>query len=169
MGVRRVVSGQDAEGRAVIVSDEVLEITSHGAMGGVSLWNGDDLPRFPLDGRQPPFTTLFPGPGGYRFSIMVIHPDGAAPADAPSSEAQALAGEFQAIVEADRPGMHVTDTVDFEVVLSGEASMELDDGVHVHLGPGDTFVQNGTRHRWYNRGSEDAVVAVFMLGGHPRG
>jgi mannose-6-phosphate isomerase-like protein (cupin superfamily) len=169
LGVRRVVSGQDATGKAVIVSDDVLEITSQGAMGGVSLWSGDALPRFPLDGRQPPFTTLFPGPGGYRFAIMTIRPDGTAGNDVPDSQATALTRQLATVMESDKPGMHRTDTVDFEIVLAGEASMELDDDIHVHLKTGDTFVQNGTRHRWYNRGTEDAVVAVVMIGGHPRG
>jgi len=44
-------------------------------------------------------------------------------------------------IEEDDPGMHTTDTVDFEIVLSGEASLELDDGATVHLKAGDCFVQ----------------------------
>ena len=32
--------------------------------------------------------------------------------------------------------------------------------------PGDTVVQNGTRHRWGNRGTEPAVLAVFITGAH---
>jgi quercetin dioxygenase-like cupin family protein len=44
--------------------------------------------------------------------------------------------------------MHTTDTIDFEVVLSGEVTLELDDGVKKVLRSGDTMVQNGTRHRW---------------------
>ena len=169
MQVRRVVSGQDAAGRAVIVSDERIAVGVQGDLGGASLWHGDAVPRFPLDGRPPPAGTLFPGPNGYRFAIMVVRPASTAVEQRGGAQAQALAAEYLDIVEADSPGMHATDTVDFEVVLSGEASMELDDGVHVHLAAGDTFVQNGTRHRWYNRGSVDAVVAVFMVGGHPRG
>ena len=48
------------------------------------------------------------------------------------------------------PGMHTTDTIDFEVVLEGTITLELDDGAEVTLRPGDTVVQNGTRHRWKN-------------------
>ena len=50
------------------------------------------------------------------------------------------------------PGMHTTATVDFEVVVSGQATLELDDGAKVTLEVGDTCVQNGTRHRWSNSG-----------------
>jgi quercetin dioxygenase-like cupin family protein len=53
-----------------------------------------------------------------------------------------------AYLEPDNPGMHATDTVDFGVVLSGEVILELDDGVEKVLRPGDTVMQDGTRHRW---------------------
>ena len=47
-----------------------------------------------------------------------------------------------------------------------EVSLELDDGATVTLGPGDTVVQNGTRHRWSNPGDVPAVIAVFLVGAH---
>ena len=71
-----------------------------------------------------------------------------------------------AYLEPDAPGMHTTDTIDFEVVLEGEVWLELDDGVEVHLRPGDTVVQNGTRHAWRNHGDTTARLAVFLIGAH---
>jgi quercetin dioxygenase-like cupin family protein len=68
--------------------------------------------------------------------------------------------------EPDQPGMHTTATIDFEVVLDGEVWLELDDGAEVHLRRGDTVVQNGTRHRWRNKGDAPARVAGFMVGAH---
>jgi quercetin dioxygenase-like cupin family protein len=62
--------------------------------------------------------------------------------------------------------MHTTPTIDFEVVLAGEAILELDDGATVHLRTGDTVVQNGTRHRWANPGDVPATLVVFMCGAH---
>ena len=44
--------------------------------------------------------------------------------------------------------------------------MELDDGATVTLSPGDTYVQNGTRHRWSNKGTVPAVIAVALIGAH---
>jgi quercetin dioxygenase-like cupin family protein len=76
---------------------------------------------------------------------------------------------FLTLLEPDNPGMHTTDTIDFEVVLSGELILELDDGAETVLRPGDTVVQNGTRHRWGNRGTEPAVVALFMVGARRSG
>ena len=69
-------------------------------------------------------------------------------------------------MEPDAPGMHTTDTIDFEVVLEGEIWLELDDGVTVHLKAGDTVVQNGTRHAWRNHGTETCRLAVFICGAH---
>jgi mannose-6-phosphate isomerase-like protein (cupin superfamily) len=62
--------------------------------------------------------------------------------------------------------MHTTDTVDFEYVLSGSIDLELDNGETVHLTPGDTVVQNGTRHAWRNRGSEPCQLVVVLVGAH---
>jgi mannose-6-phosphate isomerase-like protein (cupin superfamily) len=67
------------------------------------------------------------------------------------------------------PGMHTTDTIDFEVVLDGTVILELDDGAEVILSPGDTVVQNGTRHRWRNDGDTPARLAVFICGAAHRG
>jgi quercetin dioxygenase-like cupin family protein len=62
------------------------------------------------------------------------------------------------------PGMHATDTIDFEVVLEGTVVLELDDGAEVTLNAGDTVVQNGTRHRWKNPGDKPARMALFICG-----
>jgi quercetin dioxygenase-like cupin family protein len=67
-------------------------------------------------------------------------------------------------LEPDNPGMHTTNTIDFEYVISGEVSLELDDVKEVHLKPGDTVVQNGTRHAWRNRGSEPCQKVVCLIG-----
>ena len=60
--------------------------------------------------------------------------------------------------------MHTTDTIDFEVVLEGTVVLELDDGAEVTLRPGDTVVQNGTRHRWRNGGDTPARFAYVICG-----
>ena len=66
--------------------------------------------------------------------------------------------------ERDHPGMHTTATIDYGIVLSGQATLELDDGAKVTLSAGDTYVQNGTRHRWSNPGDVPAVLALTLIG-----
>lgn len=175
MDVRRVVTGHDAEGKAVFVSDERVAPIVPDLLPGNEfhrLWGGDTTPRFPDDGSRPEDRSYFPPVGGFRFGFFTIPPDGGAgaPADLDFDAAMAdfevklpgLAGHM----EPAEPGMHTTATIDFEVLLSGTVTLELDDGAKVDLRPGDTVVQNGTRHRWSNAGSEAAVLAVFICGAH---
>jgi hypothetical protein len=40
-------------------------------------------------------------------------------------------------MERNNPGMHTTDTIDFEYIIEGEVWLELDEGAAVHLRAGD--------------------------------
>lgn len=62
--------------------------------------------------------------------------------------------------------MHRTATLDYDVVLEGTVGLELDDGAEVTLGPGDVVVQDGTRHRWHNRGDSIARVLAVTVGAY---
>jgi hypothetical protein len=171
--VRRVVTGHDAAGKAVFTSDARVEPVTHALLGGVEfhrLWGGDTTPHFPDGGATPTYRAFFPEVGGYRFLLFTLPPDdgGDPPADVDLQRAvdelnERLPGLTDPM-EADAPGMHTTATIDFEVVLSGTVTLELDDGASVSLAPGDTVVQNGTRHRWANSGDAPATLAVFMVG-----
>jgi mannose-6-phosphate isomerase-like protein (cupin superfamily) len=173
MDVRRVVTGHDADGKAVFVSDDRVAPVTLALLPGSEfhqLWGADEARHFPDDGSPPPHVTYFPPLGGFRFGFFTVPPDGGtgAPADLDLEAALAeFATELPGLAEhmepAD-PGMHTTATIDFEVVVSGQVTLELDDGATVTLGPGDTVVQNGTRHRWSNPGSVPAVLAAVIIG-----
>jgi len=175
VNVRRVVTGHDAEGKSVFVSDtEVAPVTVPVIPGTEfhQLWGADETPHFPDDGKPPGYRTYFPPVGGFRFGFFTLPPSAqiTLPADldldAALTELDAKLPGMLGYMEPDAPGMHTTDTIDFEVVLDGEVTLELDDGASVHLRPGDTVVQNGTRHRWSNAGSDPARLAVFICGAH---
>jgi hypothetical protein len=174
MKVRRVVTGHDGDGKAVFASDELVDpvtVTARPDRQYHRLWGGDETPTFPGDGGPTAHHAYFPPVGGYRFGLFTVLPGTvSAPAGLDREAAQAEMEEklpgFLSLLEPDNPGMHTTDTIDFEVVLSGEVVLELDDGAETVLRPGDTVVQNGTRHRWGNRGTEPAVVALFVVGAH---
>ena len=174
MKVRRVVTGHDAAGKAVFASDEEVAPLTMDLLPGAEfhrLWGGDEAPSFPDDGAPPAQPAYFPPVGGYRFGLFTLPPAGTQlPADldlaAAMAELEAKLPGMAAHMETDDPGMHTTDTIDFEVVLSGQVVLELDDGAERVLEPGDTVVQNGTRHRWSNAGTEPAVLAVFICGAH---
>jgi hypothetical protein len=176
MSVRRVVTGHDSSGRSVFASDEQLEPGTADLYPGwefLPVWGTDQTPAFPDDGREPEWSTYFPPLGGIRFSFSTIPPAGGElPTDLDLAQAQAEAERLlpglAAHMEADDPGMHTTDTIDLEMIVKGEVILELDDGAEKLLRPGDTVVQNGTRHRWRNPGSEPAVMLVIMVGARRR-
>lgn len=177
MRVRRVVTGHDAAGKSVFVADEEVDPVTTPLMPGTEfhrIWGGDEAPTYPSDGSLPAFTTYFPAVGGYRFGFFTLPSAGTQPrADVDIvAELDTLNTDLPGLLdhmEPADPGMHTTDTVDFEVILSGEVTLELDDGAERTMRAGDTVVQNGTRHRWHNRGAEPVVIAVFMVGAHRSG
>ncbi len=69
-------------------------------------------------------------------------------------------------LEPDHPGMHTTATIDYEYIVSGRCVLELDNGATRELGPGDTVIQNGTRHAWRNPFNEPCVIVFAIVGAH---
>ena len=176
MDVRRVVTGHDAAGKAVFVSDELVPPVTLALLPGSefhTLWGSDSTCDFPDDGTRPDAPRYFPPVGGFRFGFFTLPPDGGAGAPADLDINAALAEFEQKLpgmaeyLEPAEPGMHTTATIDYGIVLSGQATLELDNGAKVVLNPGDTYIQNGTRHRWSNTADEPAILAVALIGaGH---
>jgi mannose-6-phosphate isomerase-like protein (cupin superfamily) len=172
MAMRCVVTGQKKNGKSVIVADNQVEPTAVSLLPGTEfhqLWGSNTPPTLPTDGTMPVRDGYFPPPGGYRFGFFTLGPDSVAmPADLDLEAALVELGAklpgLAEVMEPDHPGMHTTDTVDLDLVVSGEVWLELDDGEEVHLRTGDSVVQNGTRHAWHNRTSEPAVLFVTLLG-----
>ncbi len=174
MGIRRVVTGHDASGKAVVASDEVVEPTTSEIVPGFEffrMWGGDQPAHFPDDGSHPDAVQYFPPLGGFRFGLFTVPPDDQAPLGDIDFEA-ALAEMEQKLpgmaghMEPDNPGMHTTASVDYEFIVSGRVVLELDDGATAELGPGDTVVQNGTRHAWRNPYDEPCQMVVVLVGAH---
>lgn len=175
MSIRRVVTGHDDNGRSVFASDEKVPGLAFDALSGwqfFDMWGADKTPTFPDGGQKPHAPAYFPSAAGFRFSFSVIPPESTPPVEGLNEEA-ALAEVNAALpgmmgnLEPD--GMHTTDTVDMEVILSGEVTLILADGQEKSLGPGDTVVQNGTRHVWRVRGDKPCLMAVFMVGANRAG
>jgi mannose-6-phosphate isomerase-like protein (cupin superfamily) len=172
MKIRRVVTGQTGSGKSIFVSDEQMESPTLAMLPGFEfhrMWGSDTTASLPADGKPPAFPGYFPPAGGYRFGFFTLPPNTVRSAE--NMDVPAALGEMQAklpgladVMEPDYPGMHTTDTVDFDVIVSGEVWLELDDGAQVFLKAGDCVVQNGTRHVWHNRSAAPCVIAVCLLG-----
>lgn len=174
--VRRVVTGEDAEGRSRIVEDGTVEPFVSGLLGGTvfhRLWGADGTPAAPGDGAVPAHRGFFPPPAGFRVAMFTVPPEGGSPPAVPDPAAArrevdgALPGLLDHM-EREAPGFHRTATVDVVFVVEGEAWLELDDGDEVRLAAGDCVVQNGTRHRWRNHGAETTRLLAFLVGAHQR-
>jgi len=170
--VRRVVTGHDAEGRARVVDDDMVEAITSGLMPGCAayrLWGRDERPTFPDDGSPRPAEAWYPPRDGSRFMINIIAPGELVPAPdldeaAAVADLERLMPGAMAAMEPGAPGMHITDSIDYVVVVSGEVTLELDDGERTVLRAGHVVVQNGTRHAWRNHGTEPATIVGVAIG-----
>ena len=149
---RRVVTGHDAGGKSVVLSDgpPPQNHPMHGSGVGADfheMWgNADVIPELTsVEAREPnerPFT-IMPS-AGHLLRILDVYPlkDG-----------------------GKRTVMHRTRTLDYVVVIEGELVLILDDS-EVTLKPGDVVVQRGTDHAWENRSSTIARAAFFHIDAH---
>jgi len=167
-----LVTGQNKSGKSIIVSHAPVKPVTVAMMPGYQfyrLWGNDATPVLPSDGTPPPQTQFFPPKNGFRFGMFNLPPATSASVQQSPTPAfleemeQKLPGALE-VLEADHPGMHTTDTVDFDIVIFGEVVLELDDGAEVVLKAGDCVIQNGTRHAWHNRSSEKCLIAFSLVG-----
>jgi len=176
MKVRRVVTGHTPDGKATVASDTEVDAVTVGLFPAAEffqLWGADETPTFPDDGSPRSAPEYFPPVGGFRFGVFTVAPASVVvPKDLDRRLALAELDEklpgLSPYLEAENPGMHRTDTVDFEYVVSGEIWLELDDGKEVHLRAGDTVVQNGTRHAWRNKHTEPCRLVFCLVGARRR-
>jgi naringenin degradation protein FdeH len=138
---RRIVTGHDASGRSVVLSDgptpKTLDI---GTAAFHEVWITDRTP----------------------VAIAATEPE---PTDRPvrtPPPADGVVVRFTEMAPGAESPMHRTETVDVGVVLEGETWLLLDDGSETRVGPGDAVVQRGTNHAWANR-SDRRVRMVFVL------
>ncbi|WP_065750059.1 cupin domain-containing protein [Bradyrhizobium paxllaeri] len=176
MSFRRVVTGKNAAGKSVVVSDGTSprEMALKHTPGFVSapIWMAAGTPSLAANGKDPMSVagaSLLPAPGGSAFLVVTFPPDSVMmspdfdPAKAGPEHVTAAPGIAETF-ELENPGMHTTPTVDYGVVLDGEIWLELDDGETVHLRQHDTFVQQGARHGWRNKGNRPATLAFVLMG-----
>jgi hypothetical protein len=169
---RRVVTGI-RDGKSVFVSDGPTPNAHHyaslpGHMTSV-VYATASQPRLPQPEAEqaPPEMRVPPSPGETRLMVVTFPPDAVfASADigaAIAEQVQHIPGLIEAF-EPDAPGMHTTDSVDYDIVLSGEIWLELDDGAQTRLSAGDVVVQCGTRHAWRNRSDQPATLCFVLIG-----
>jgi len=164
---RRIVTGHDAQGKAVALFDGELQAKSRGANGLTLLWVTEEFPvdmAGSADRAQTP-VGVPPPANGTVFRIVEFAPT--VPQAAPVDHHQILlAMGIDPATQgyARHANTHRTKTIDYAVVLDGEIDMLLDD-TEVHVKAGDVLVQQGTNHAWVNNGTKPCRIAFILIDG----
>lgn len=139
--VQRVVTGHDAEGRAIFVGEDFspTRVIPSGDAAFLLMWTTATVPadnNDPTDGRD-------------RDAGLTLN-----------------AGSVIRIVDmlpgAESP-MHRTNSIDYGIVISGAIELELDSGEKKTVGPGGVIVQRGTNHLWRNPGDQPCRIAFVLI------
>jgi len=144
MKIRRVVTGHDASGKAIVEQDEICSniISRRDHHSSIVVWSTGQFPVDNLDSSN-----------GISRDVSVLSKEDTV---------------FR-IVQYDpgvAPRNHRTETIDYAIVMSGSIDMDLD-GTTVHLNQGDVIVQKGTIHNWINNGDVPCVIAFILIAAKP--
>ena len=169
--IRRVVTGKDANGKAIAIIDAVATTVHRREELGVTntlLWVTDSIPA-DLSNRDDGANKkvgIVPPPGGTILRVIDFAPEREVKADYQTKlrifQGLGLAPEGDSREKPRDPTMHRTKTIDYALILIGEIDMLLDDS-EIHLKAGDVVIQRGTNHAWVNRGSAPCRVAFILV------
>lgn len=169
--MRRVITGDDAQGKSVIILDGgpssiigspdiggLFEIWEDAATGVLDPGDHKDL------GTKKP--VLGPRPGNVQVRWFVISP---LPEGVPKAQLEqatrerfaAFDGEHHIIDQSRHPAMHETHSIDVICLLQGDASLILE-GSETRLKPGQVVIQRGTNHAWQAHGGPALLLAVLI-------
>jgi hypothetical protein len=171
--IRRVVTGHDATGKAIVLIDGPSPYKNVRPGSGTAarlLWVTD---RTPADmagsaDRANVKIGIAPPAGGSIFRIVDFPPT-------TDEEIAKLGNDFMQaqISHGDHGGskyrapthpfMHRTQSIDYAIVMAGEIDMLVDDGKEIHLAAGDVLVQQGTNHAWINRSGKPCRIAFILI------
>lgn len=149
---RRVVTGHDANGVSVVISDGIVpvhRVMPQDGVGFYEIWNTDAMPApvAPVEASEPTERSLRvpPEPNGTKIRINEFFP-----------------GFINEL--GNQSPVHRTESIDYGIILEGEIWLVLDDS-EVLLKAGDVVVQRGTDHAWANRSDKVCRVAFILVDG----
>jgi quercetin dioxygenase-like cupin family protein len=152
LAVRRIVTGHDADGKAIVASDETIPGESRAGrpeMQRVEIWSTDSMPvdnsEAAAAAQQAGFVKRYNYVGTGGGTVVRV------------TQFMPGAPKF----------MHRTETVDYAILLEGECDLELDDGKTVTMKAGDIVVQRGTMHAWVNNSGKPCTFAFILIDADP--
>ena len=143
--IRRVVTGHDANGLAIVTSDTFADPREFG--GGQArftlLWSTTCSPADNRDDLEGALNQVgLTSPGGTVLRIVDFAPGSRSP-------------------------MHRTASIDYGIVLDGEIDLELESGETRKLKAGHVVIQRGTNHAWVSRSRRWARMAFVLIDAKP--
>ena len=142
MNVRRVVTGFNGDGAAVIVSDQRMNEQKIGGGSKVTpIWAYGDEVSFEAPDRLA---------NGYDSTF--------------DTNAMALNWGVFELAPGEKLAMHRTSTVDLITVLEGEVTCVLDSGAVTTLKQHEVLLQRGVTHQWENRGDVPCAWTFATIG-----
>jgi len=177
---RRIVTGHDARGRSIVISDappgNVVPNPSDPDRGHINFWRTDRVPANNADDADPmaaPACPLAPPKGGTMFRFFQIAPEKNEAGLAKEERDRRMARMFETAGAHDarlpmnrHPSMHRTNSLDYIVLLKGAVTALLDVG-EVEMKPFDVLIQRGTNHGWVNFGEEPALLVAVLIDAEP--
>jgi mannose-6-phosphate isomerase-like protein (cupin superfamily) len=174
--IRRVVTGHDSHGDAIIAIDGPLTtVVALAHIPGTvfhEVWSTEGSPAPVGNGPDPSVGPLrLPPPKlGTRIRFVDIPPDteeflrqGAGKMHAAFEEiGDATASTVKGY--SPHPLMHRTESIDYGVVISGEMTLVLDRDETL-LKTGDVVIQRGTNHAWANRSGKLCRMLFILVDG----
>ncbi|MPT17297.1 MAG: cupin domain-containing protein [Pseudomonas sp.] len=172
---RRIVTGHDRSGRAVVAmagaTPNTFPLKAVPGTVFYEVWSSGSSPA-PLNNDDDPTSKplqLSPDLQGSVIRVVDIPPD--------SVQNQVSAEEVAAVfseigephagtgkADSKHKLMHRTETLDYGIVTEGEVWLVLDEE-EVHLKRGDIVVQRGTNHAWSNHTEAMARMVFILLDG----
>ncbi len=175
--VRRVVTGHDNSGNAVVVSDgpaPFVHVTPlNVGWSSTDIWRTHDTPAPVTVRAEEPTLGLrrqLPTKNGTVLRINPYPLGSASVRSLSQSGSNELFASLGIVLAATfgrggrHPMMHRAETIDYASVLDGEMHVVIDQ-IDVHLKTGDVVIQCGTNHAWSNRSNKPCKVAFVLIDG----
>jgi quercetin dioxygenase-like cupin family protein len=139
--IQRVVTGHDAQGRAVFKSEDVspTKLIPSGDASFLLIWTTQTVPADNNDETD----------GRLRDAGLTLN--------------QGSVIRIVDMLPGKESPMHRTNSIDYGIILKGEIELELEDGAKRTVREGGIIIQRGTNHIWRNVTNEPTRIAFILI------
>jgi len=171
--IRRVVTANNTAGKSYFLEDgpspSVKEVVERPGYRVTNVWRTTESPAMVnVKDTIEQHAGVLPPPNGNVLRVIDYPPEPKDPLEVKRLQDATFAKLYpdagHDLKPGDHPGMHITETIDYAIVLAGEmtAIMETEETI---LKTGDILIQRGTNHAWANRSDFPARIAFILIDG----